>query len=124
VAASNVRGSSSEFHAANLLDGNPDTYWATDDDVTTAQVVVEFPRQVRFDFVRVREKIRLGQRVEGIAVDSFSDGNWRPLGSATGVGACRILATSGPVTTDRVRLRVTGSAVCPALSEFGLFANS
>jgi alpha-L-fucosidase len=124
VAASNVRGSSSEFHAANLLDGNPDTYWATDDDVTTAEVVVEFPRQVRFDFVRVREKIRLGQRVEGIAVDSFSDGNWRPLGSATGVGACRILATSGPVTTDRVRLRVTGSAVCPALSEFGLFANS
>ncbi len=124
VTASNMRGSAIEFRPENLLDGNPDTYWATDDGVATAQVVVELPRPARFEFVRVREAIRLGQRVEGIAVDAFEHGEWRTVGEAASIGACRIWRTSGPIETDRVRLRVTQSPVCPALADFGLFAAS
>jgi alpha-L-fucosidase len=34
--ASNVRGQFKQFDAANAIDGNKETYWATDDDVTKA----------------------------------------------------------------------------------------
>jgi len=121
VTASNVRGGSSQFRPENLLDGDPDTYWSTDDGVTSAQIVFDLPRPVRFDLVRVREYIQLGQRVERIAVDAFQNGDWRAVAQATSIGACRICRTSGPVETQRVRLRIPQSPVCPALSEFALF---
>ncbi len=124
VTASNVRGGSTQFRPENLLDGNPDSYWSTDDAVTTAHVAFALPRPVRFEFVRVREDIRLGQRVERFAVDAFQNGEWRTVAEATSLGACRICRTSGAVEADRVRLRVTQSPVSPALTEFGLFASS
>ena len=34
--ASNVRGNSKQFDAGKAIDGNKETYWATDDDVTKA----------------------------------------------------------------------------------------
>ena len=68
--------------------------------------------------------IRLGQRVEGIAVDAFQNGEWLTVAEATSVGACRICRTSGAVEASRVRLRVTRSPVCPVLTEFGLFAEA
>lgn len=121
VVASNVRGNARQFRADNLLDGKPETYWATDDGVTTAEVTIEFPRPVRFEFVRVREEIRLGQRVDSIAVDVRQDGEWRAVGQATSVGACRILRMPNIIETTNVRLRVTQSPVSPALTEFSLF---
>ena len=124
VTASNVRGKDPQFRPENLLDGNRDTCWATDDGVTTAWVAVELPRPVRFSFVSVREEIRLGQRAEGIAVDAFQAGEWRTVAEATSVGACRILQTVDPIETNRVRLRITRSPVSPALTEFGLFASA
>ena len=121
ITASNARGAARQFGPENLLDGNPDTYWATDDEITTGHVTLELPRPVRFELVRVREEIRLGQRVESVAVDAFQDGGWRTVGEATSVGAGRILRTPGPVETSRVRLRITQSPVCPALTELALF---
>jgi alpha-L-fucosidase len=124
VTASNVRGRSTQFRPEHLLDDNPDTYWATDDGVRTPQVVIELPRPVRFEFIRVREQIRLGQRVEAISVDAFQNGEWRTVAEATSIGAGRICRISSAVEADRVRLRVTQSPVCPALTEFALFTSA
>ena len=124
VTASNVRGNSARFRPENLLDGNADSYWATDDGITTAEVVLETPQPIRFEFVRVREAIQLGQRVEAIAVDAFIAGEWRNVAQASSVGAGRICRLDLPAETDRVRLRITRSPVCPALTELGLFARA
>ena len=64
LAASNVRGESKRFGTANLLDGNRDSYWATDDHVTTAELTVTFPTSVTFNVVDIREHLPLGQRIE------------------------------------------------------------
>jgi alpha-L-fucosidase len=114
-----VRGPA--YQPSNLLDGNRSTSWASADSVTTPEVTFELPRPATFDTVRVRENIRLGQRVESFAVDVWSNGNWSQLGQGTSIGSCRILRSEKPVSTTRVRLRMTRSPVCPALSEFGLF---
>ena len=72
--------------------------------------------------MRVREYLPLGQRVESIALDSWENDRWVEFAGATGIGAQRLIRLSEKITTDRVRLRVTGSPVCPAISELGLFA--
>ncbi len=40
--ASNTRGGSGAFQAQNLVDGKPDTYWATDDGVKSCRGRPEF----------------------------------------------------------------------------------
>jgi alpha-L-fucosidase len=120
--ASNVRGNDKAFRAENLLDGSRESYWSTDDVVKTAEVVFDLGRDVTFNVIRIREDIRLGQRVDAFAVDAFKDGGWAPVAEGTSIGACRIVNTPSAVTTGRVRLRITQAAVCPAISEFGLYS--
>ncbi len=120
VTASNVRGGGKKFSAKNLLDGNRNTYWATDDAVTTPEVTLTFKKPVTFDIVSLREYLPLGQRVEAFALDQWRDGQWVQFAGGTGIGSHR-LWRGEPVTTDKVRLRITQSPACPALAEFGLF---
>jgi alpha-L-fucosidase len=121
IAASNTRAGS---RPQNLLDGRRDTFWATDDAVREAEVTLGFQRPVAFDVVRVREYIPLGQRVEAVAVDAWSDGAWATVAEGTSIGNCRLMRTQSAVTTARVRLRITKSAACPVLSELGLYRSA
>ena len=123
VSASNSRGGGRDrnFRPGNVLDGSKITYWATDDGVRTASVVLDLGRDVSFNVVRVREHLPLGQRVEAVALDQWQSGDWVEFAAATSVGSCRLIR--GPrITTSRVRLRVTQAPVCPAIAEVGLFA--
>lgn len=121
ASASNVRGKDKAFHPRNLLDGDRYSYWSTDDGVTTAEVTFDLARPAIFNLIRLRENIRLGQRIDAIAVDQWKDGGWAQFADATSIGSCRIIRTSAGVRTNRVRLRITHAAACPALSEFALF---
>lgn len=119
--ASNVRGGNSAYGAQNLVDGRWDTYWSTDDAVKTPELIVEFTQPAPFNVIRLREEIRLGQRIGAFAIDSWKDGAWNPLAKGTSIGACRLIRLENTINTGKLRLRVMESPVCPALAEFGLF---
>jgi len=121
VTAGNVRGGDQKFGAQNLLDGNLETYWATDDSVTNSEVTLEFKTPVTFDIVSLREYLPLGQRIGAFALDQWQGGQWIQFAAGTSIGSHR-LWHGDSITTDKVRLRITQSPVCPALTEFGLFA--
>lgn len=119
--ASNVRkGKDREFGPQNLFDNNLDSYWAADDNVNTPSVEIQLRGKSTFDVVRVREQIRLGQRVEGWAVDAWLNGDWKEVLVGKSIGHQAMLKLAEPVTTDRVRLRITNSPACPTISEFSL----
>ena len=116
-----IRGNDPAFSPRNLIDGDRHTYWTTDDSVTTPEVTMELDRPVTFNVIRLRENIRLGQRVEAFELDRWDSGAWKRFAQGTSIGSCRLIRTPEPVTTTKVRLRITKSPVCPALSEFGLY---
>jgi len=120
VHASNVRGNDAQFGAAKLTDGDRDTYWATDDNVTEAQATVDLGEVMLFNRVRIQEFIALGQRVEGFAIDAYIDAAWREIATGTTIGPRRILRLDG-IMTDRVRLRITSSRACPTISTLELY---
>lgn len=122
LTASNVRGNSREFGPEKLTDGDRYSYWATDDGITAPELIVDLHKEARFNVIRLRENIKLGQRVEAFAVDAWKDGSWQEIAKSTSIGACRLIRPATPVTTSKVRLRITQCPVCIALSEFGLFA--
>jgi alpha-L-fucosidase len=122
VSASNVRESGDpRFSPRNVIDGQRDTYWTTDDQVKTPELIVNFRREQTFNVVRVREYLPLGQRVEEFAVDVREGNKWRDFARGTSIGNCK-LVRGKRVTTSQVRLRITQAPVCPAISELSLFA--
>ena len=84
-------------------------------------LVLELPRPATFNLIRVREDIRLGQRVEEFAVEAWSGTQWNPVASATSIGSCRLLPLEQAVTATRLRLRVMQTAAPPMISELALF---
>ena len=119
--ASNVRGRLGEFAPVNMLDGNRESYWASDEAVTTPEVTFSFGKPITFNVVDLRENIRLGQRVDGWGVDFRRAGKWVEFAKGTAIGARRLWRGNKPITTDAVRLRITKAPICPAISEFGLY---
>jgi alpha-L-fucosidase len=120
--ASNIRGRNGSLYGPGMLvDGDRYSYWATDDAVTTPELVVDLGQAKTFNVIRLRENIKLGQRISAWTVEAFVDGAWEKIGSGTSIGANRLIRLQQNVTTAKVRLRITGSAACIALSDLGLF---
>ncbi len=121
--ASNIRGNNSRLYGPhNILDKNPFTYWATDDSVTTPYLILSLKGQKRFNIIGIGEDIKLGQRVGAFAVDAWINDQWQQIAEATSIGNLRLIRLPEYIRTDQVRLRITSSPVCPAISEFGLYA--
>jgi alpha-L-fucosidase len=122
VTASNTRGNDERrFSARNVIDSRRNTYWASDDQIKTPELTIDLGQQRTFNVVRLREYLPLGQRVEAFALDIWKDNKWQEFASGTSIGNCK-LVRGKPVTTSMVRLRITRASVCPAISEFALFA--
>ena len=103
---------------------NYDTYWATEDTVTTAWAQFEYEEPRTFNRVLLQEYIPLGQRVRSFVVE-VPDGEegWRQLAEGTTIGYKRILHFP-QVSTDRIRVRITSSKAAPVLESIGLYLDA
>ena len=122
--AVNVRGYNSVYSAKNILDGKTETYWATDEDFKTPEVVIDLSQPITFDIISLQEYIKLGQRIEEFAVDVWEGTDWKQVAKGTSVGAKKLVKLEIPVTGQKFRLRITKSPVSVAISEFGLYKDS
>jgi alpha-L-fucosidase len=120
ITASHTRDQSVQFAPASVLDNSRDTFWTTDDAMTTPELIVDLGKVTTFNVVRLREYLPLGLRVDSIALDFWQNEAWEQFAAATGIGNQRLIRTDN-ITTSKVRLRITASEASPALSEFGLF---
>ena len=120
VSASNIRGNSKDFDANKAIDNDKNTYWATDDQVTTASLTIDFGKPTTFNRFVAQEYIRLGQRVKTFTVEAFVDGNWKEIAKETTIGYKRILRFPS-VRATKVRLNITGSKSCPLISNIGIY---
>ncbi len=116
VTASNVRGNSPIYAARNVMDGKAETYWCTDDDKLTLEIVLDLGQDVKFNVVNIREYLPLGQRVDDWALDAWKDGKWVQFANGTAIGNRRLVRTDY-MTTSKVRLRIAKAAACPAIRE-------
>ncbi|MEN9359357.1 MAG: hypothetical protein RL095_892 [Verrucomicrobiota bacterium] len=120
ASASNVRGQDPFYGPQKLLDADLWSAWITDDAAKTAEAVFELDGAQTFNLIRLREDIRLGLRVEGLAIDAFENGAWKEIAKAESIGSCHLWRVP-KTTTGKVRIRVTAAGACPALSDFGLY---
>jgi alpha-L-fucosidase len=119
--ASNVRGNDPAFAASKALDGDKNTYWATDDGVTNATLEVDLGGEREFNVVRLEEMISLGQRVAEYKVEAWNDASksWQELNHGFTIGYKK-LDRFPKVKASKVRLTILRSRACPAIKSFGV----
>ena len=121
VAEGPARGGDPTYSAGKLTDDDIESYWAADDDNHTPTAEIRLSTSATFDVIRLREQIRLGQRVDAFEIDAWIDGDWKKIHSGKTVGTQVLIRLPQPTTTDKLRLRLTDSAAVPCLSEFALY---
>lgn len=120
--ASNIRGKDRrKYGPSRLVDNDRYSYWATDDSVTEPQLIVDLGKPVTFNVIRLRENIKLGQRISSFTIEALEGEQWKQIGAGTSIGANRLIRLQQNVVTAKVRVSITSSGACIALSDLGLF---
>ena len=117
--ASDVRGP--DFEAGQMLDGDPATCWMPQDWTMQATVNITLPKPRQFNRLVLQEQIAdFSQRIAQFAIDAWLDRTWQQIADGTTVGYKRICRFD-TITTDKLRIRIIESRVCPTISNFELF---
>ena len=128
VTASNTRGGDKKYRAKNVLDSKSETYWATDDSVTSATLTIDFKKPVEFNRFLAEEYIALGQRVKKFRLEAFAGGKWVDLrdelvkdsDGLTTIGHRRIICFP-TITATRLRFTILDSKACPLISRISVY---
>ncbi len=135
IEASETRtaGASRTYEAANMTDGQAGTYWATNDDATTATITHTWDEEQTLRYVVMQEPIRLGQRVKGFSIETSTDGyHWNTMATGieqTTIGYKRIIPLNGSTADSygdgcpakSLRVTIADSSACPLLSDQSVF---
>lgn len=126
-------GATKNYEAANLNDGDKDTYWAAPDGQLAATITFTWDQPQTLRYVTLQEPIRLGQRVKAFTIETSTDGtNWTRRGGniqTTTIGYKRIIPLNGSTTDSygtgyqakMVRITISDSRACPLLSNISIY---
>jgi alpha-L-fucosidase len=120
VKASSHRGNDERFDGAKVTDGNGETYWTTDDGVTSGSLEMHMGGDKTVKYILLQEYIRLGQRVKKFSIDAWRNGEWNEIAKGTTIGYKRILKLD-PITTSRIRINIDDAKACPLISNVGIY---
>lgn len=119
---SNERGG--QFAAQALTDGSWDTYWATSDGVTSAEITFTFKKAQKMNRIMLQEYIPLGQRVKKFAVEWLDkNGTWKAVEQGeetTTIGYKRLLRFL-TVETKGLRVRILDSRGPICMNNMGVY---
>ena len=121
VSASDERGG--QFKVRGVTDGKYDTYWATNDGVTTADLTFTFSQPTKMNRVMIQEYIPLGQRVKSFVVEYKKGDQWLSVKcneETTTVGYKRLLRFE-MIETEELRIRFTDARACLCINEVGAY---
>jgi alpha-L-fucosidase len=115
-------------HAAQAAaDGKQATWWEAAAGRNDGTLTLTLPQPQTFDVVSLQEAVdHRGQRIERFVIESWNGQDWVAVpkiqsDETTTVGYRRLIRLQSPVTTDRLRVRITEARFAPTLAEVALY---
>jgi alpha-L-fucosidase len=118
INASNTRYNDTGFSAKNTLDQNRQTFWTTDKDTTTAELLITMNSERLINIIKLEEAIEFGQRISSFSVYASVNGAWQRLYNGATIGRTK-LVTFPPVTTSKIRIVIESASESPTLCTIG-----
>jgi hypothetical protein len=119
VNTSNVRGGDRQFAGGMAVDGDDNTYWATDDGAT-ATLELDMDGPTRINALSLSEAAGHTGQVQEYKVEGQVDSDWKLLSQGSTIGARKVDHFSA-LTVWKVRLTISRAQPFPAISHFGLY---
>lgn len=120
VSASSFRGNDDQFSPGNVTDDDKETYWSTDDAVTTGSFEIDLGKVQPVKYILLQEYIRLGQRVKTFEIEIWSNNFWQKVADGTTIGYKRIVQVPEG-STDKIKVTISGSRACPLITSVKVF---
>jgi len=127
ITANSLRGESDKYKPENLIDGDYDSYFATDDSITTASIEIDFGKPIDIRGVILQEYIPLGQRVSSYSIECFNGKSWVKMSTQETIGYKKIIFENSPETNDKefpksskIRLVIMSSKASPVINTFSV----
>ncbi|WP_083256963.1 alpha-L-fucosidase [Arcticibacter eurypsychrophilus] len=121
--ASNIRQNNEPLYGtANLIDADPYSSWITDDEYKVPVLTINLKEETTFNIIKIRENIKLGQRIDSLTLYAWNLNKWEKIAGATSIGSLRLIRLSKYLTAKRLRLVINDASASPAISELGLYA--
>lgn len=120
VKSDSYRGNSKLYAASNVTDGNKETYWATNDGVTTGNLEIDLGSIKTVKYITLQEYIKLGQRIKSFSVYVWKNGNWLEVSKGTTIGYKRIIKIE-PIETVKIKVVITASKASPLISNIEIY---
>jgi alpha-L-fucosidase len=108
------------YEGSNVNDGNPETYWATDDSQTTGDIIINLGKKTEVNRIILQEYIKLGQRVQEFKVAAFINKEWQPLIDGTTIGH-KVIRKFPLSNTSKIKITISKSKACPVISNIELY---
>lgn len=122
-----------KYEAANLTDGDKETYWGTNDESLGATITLSWDTPQTLRYLVMQEPIKLGQRIKDFKIEYSADGTeWIelcPVMQTTTVGYKRIIPLNGKTNESygngykakQLRITILDSRACPLLSNLNVY---
>lgn len=118
--ANNTRGNTLDYAPQKMQDLNLKTYWATDDHVFPAEIILDWEEPQTFNGILLQEPIQLGQRISKFEVLYQEGEEWKKIAEATTIGYKRLLRF--PETkTNKLKIIITEANNTVALSGIAVY---
>lgn len=128
-----TQGATRSYDVTKMVDGDKETYWATNDGVVEAVITLTWDEPQTVRYVELMEYIAKGQRVKKFSIETTSDGsNWTPRATnveTTTIGYKRIIPLNGSTASSYgtgynvkgLRVKILDSRACPLISKLSVY---
>lgn len=127
ITADSWRGNSDQFSPENAIDGNYDTYFATNDSINTTTIEIDLGKPSEIEGIILQEYIPLGQRISSYRIECFDGEKWITISTQSTIGYKKLILSKSKETdgkafpkSNKVRLIVLDSKAAPVINTFGV----
>ena len=128
ITADSWRGKADQFSPENMVDGNYDAYFATDDSIKTTTIEFDFGELKSINGVILQEYIPLGQRVYAYSIECFDGEKWITVATQQTIGYKKLIFSNSEETNGKefpksykIRLVISGAKAAPIINTFRVF---
>ncbi len=114
ASSSNFRDNSVAYSPVNCLDNNRNTFWATDKNITSAEITIKLKVKKLINIIRLEEAIEYGQRIKSFEVFGDVDGTMKKIYGGTSIGRSRII-TFDKISTDKIKIKIADAFAPPVI---------